>query len=233
MSDLIPSTIQDTTEMLPSDVDIDSIIDAYSSNLLEFEGNLRNASFAHKPTAGSGITIAQGLDSKFTSRDKMFSLGVPERILKQMDTFGAFTKGTSAAIPSNVRLERMTKEEFNTVSRNIANQERNSAILLKTSNPSLSDQAVGILLSIKHWAGGFESPNESKVTRYTDNIDTGKAVETGDLISPIAEVLKTGQATDQDLITAMEIIRDSYIPWGAGKDTARYRTLDKYIKRLK
>ena len=222
---------QQNVEVLNKQIS-DPIVDMYKDNLIEFEGNYGNASFAHKPTSGSGITIAQGLDAAMTSRAKMKSYGVPERVLKQLDQFDAFDKGVNAKIPENVKLERLTKEEFDNVSRNIANKQKDFALDLKTKLPNLSDKAVSILLSLNHWGGSFKSGEESKLTRWSDNLLKGQKSETGVLVSPIQDIVNNPKATDQDLINAIDSIRKSYVPWGAGKDSWRYQTLTNYINSL-
>ena len=192
----------------------------------------------HKPVseAPQAITIAQGLDALYTSRDEMAAYGVPERILKQMDYLGAWTKGTGAVIPEesvSFTLEKLTEDEFYNVSNNIANESRKKAVDLRSGYPGFSDEGIGILLSLDHWGGSYESSKESKLTRHKNNIEKGTADATGKLISPVKEVLENREATDKDLIKAMKIVRDSYVPWGVGKETSRYKTLDKYINRLK
>ena len=209
----------------------DILVDGFKKNLIDFEGNYGDASFAHKPSLGSGITIAQGLDAIGSSRAKMKSYGVPERVLLQLDGFDAFTKGKDAVIPKNASLERLTRKEFDTVSKNIAKEQKDTAIDLRRDYPQISDKGVGILLSLKHWAGSYKSGKESKLTRWSDNL-AGQKSETGVLVSPIKDILDNPEITDQDLIDAMDYIRTSYVPWGEGKDSLRYQTLSKYIDRL-
>ena len=221
---------QQNVEVLNKQIS-DPIVDMYKDNLIEFEGHYGNASFAHKPTSGSGITIAQGLDSAMTSRAKMKSYGVPERVLNQLDQFDAFNKGEDAEIPENVKLERLTKEEFDNVSRSIANEQKDFAVDLKTKLPNLSNKAISILLSLQHWGGSFKSNKESKLTRWSDNMK-GKKSETGVLVNPIQDIVNNPKATDQDLINAMDSIRKSYVPWGKGKESWRYQTLSNYIDSL-
>ncbi len=76
-----------------------------------------------------------------------------------------------------------------------------------------------------------QSGKESKLTRWSDNL-AGKKSETGVLVSPIQDVINNPDSTDQDLINAMDYIRKSYIPWGAGKNSFRYQTLTNYIDSL-
>jgi LysM repeat protein len=212
--------------------DADAVITEYTNNLQSFEGNYGNASFIHKPSAGSGVTIAHGLDAIGTSRAVMASLGVPKRILEQMDTLDAWEKGEDAVIPKDLVLERMTPAEFDIVSRNQAERGRGQAQYFKTHYPQLSDKGIAILLNLKHWAGSYKSSKESKLTRRKDNIEKGTAVATGGLVSPIADALLDISVTDDDLVKAMKTIRDSYVPWGKGVESHRYKTLTKYISNI-
>ena len=212
--------------------DADAVITEYTSNLQSFEGNHGNASFIHKPSTGSGITIAHGLDAIGTSRAVMASLGVPKRILEQMDTLDAWEKGEDAVIPKDLVLKRMTPAEFDIVSGNQAERGRGQAQYFKTNYPQLSDKGIAILLNLKHWAGSYKSSGESKLTRHKDNIEEGTAVETGALVSPIADALLDISVTDDDLVKAMETIKDSYVPWGKGVESHRYKTLTKYIANI-
>jgi LysM repeat protein len=212
--------------------DADAVITEYTNNLQSFEGNYGNASFIHKPSAGSGVTIAHGLDAIGTSRAVMASLGVPKRILEQMDTLDAWEKGEDAVIPKDLVLERMTPAEFDIVSRNQAERGRGQAQYFKTHYPQLSDKGIAILLNLKHWAGSYKSSKESKLTRRKDNIEKGTAVATGALVSPIADALLDISVTDDDLVKAMKTIRDSYVPWGKGVESHRYKTLTKYISNI-
>lgn len=209
---------------------IEPIVERYAENLKEYEGNYNNSSFAHKPNSTSGITIAQGLDASQTTRAEMASLGVPERVLIDLDNVDAFTKGISAIRPKNP--VKMTRDEFDIVSANIAEKARGDAIEFKRDYPKLNNKGISILMSLKHWGGGWNSNSETKLTRYSDNIDTGTAVTTGVLVSPIKEALSNPDVTNEDLIAALDTTRKSYVPWGAGVDTFRYKTLSKYIKRL-
>ena len=210
----------------------------YAKNLSEYEGNYNNASFIHKPGAdekaqsGSGITIAQGLDATGTSRKQMEEYGVPERILKQMDGLQAWKLGKKATIPKDLKLERMTKEEFEKVTLNIANAQKEEAEKIAESYPDLTPKGIAILLNLKHWGGSLKSNKESKLTRHYDNVILGKKSETGELISPIQDALDKGGVTDKDLIEAMDMIRVSYEPWGKGKGSMRYGTVSKYIANL-
>jgi LysM repeat protein len=212
--------------------DADAVITEYSSNLQSFEGNYGNASFIHKPSTGSGITIAHGLDAIGTSRAVMASLGVPKRILEQMDTLDAWGKGEDAVIPKDLVLERMTPAEFDNVSRNQAERGRGQAQYFKTHYPQLSDKGIAILLNLEHWAGSYKSSKEGKLTRHKDNIEKGTAVATGGLVSPIADALLDISVTDDDLVKAMKTIRNSYVPWGKGVESHRYKTLTKYIANI-
>ena len=212
--------------------DVDAVITEYTNNLQSFEGNYGNASFIHKPSAGSGVTIAHGLDAIGTSRAVMASLGVPKRILEQMDTLDAWEKGEDAVIPKDLVLERMTPAEFDIVSRNQAERGRGQAQYFKTHYPQLSDKGIAILLNLKHWAGSYKSSKESKLTRRKDNIEKGTAVATGALVSPIADALLDISVTDDDLVKAMKTIKDSYVPWGKGVESHRYKTLTKYIANI-
>lgn len=213
------------------------ILNQYKENLQEFEGNYDNASFAHKPTAGSGITIAQGLDAAYTTKDEMLQYGVPKRIVDQLESFGAFTKGTKARIPSNVKLERMTPEEFDIVSANIAAKQANNVEGLLQAVPNMSPTAISVLLNLDHWAGSFESAGESKLTRYKKNLEGVSRVDKlpknkrGELVSPVKDVLSNPESTDEDLIKALESIKASYI--ADNPKSARANTLTRYIKKLR
>ena len=216
---------------------VQSAIYNYTKNLIEYEGNHNNAGFIHKPGAdekaqsGSGITIANGLDATGTSRKQMEEYGVPERILKQMDGLQAWKLGKKATIPKDLKLEQMTKKEFEKVTFNIANSQTKEAEQIAESYPDLTPKGIAILLNLKHWGGSLKSTTESKLTRHLDNLNGGKS-ETGELVSPIHDALNNPNVTDQDLIEAMDSIRTSYIPWGKGKGSMRYQTVSKYIANL-
>ena len=216
---------------------VQSAIYNYTKNLIEYEGNHNNAGFIHKPGAdekaqsGSGITIANGLDATGTSRKQMEEYGVPERILKQMDGLQAWKLGKKATIPKDLKLEQMTKKEFEKVTFNIANSQTKEAEQIAESYPDLTPKGIAILLNLKHWGGSLKSTTESKLTRHLDNLN-GEKSETGELVSPIHDALNNPNVTDQDLIEAMNSIRTSYIPWGEGKGSMRYKTLSKYIANL-
>lgn len=213
------------------------VLNQYKQNLQEFEGNYNNASFAHKPTSGSGITIAQGLDAAHTSKDEMLQYGVPKRIVDQLDSFDAFTKGTKAIIPSNVTLERMTPEEFDVVSSNIAAKQANTVDSLLQAVPNMSPTAMSVLLNLDHWAGSFESSGESKLTRYEKNLQGVSRVDKlpknkrGKLVSPVKDVLDNPESTDEDLIKALESIKASYVV--DNPKSARANTLTRYIDKLR
>ena len=204
----------------------------YTRNLSEYEGNYNNASFIHKPSEGSGITIAQGLDTIGTSRKQMEKYGIPEEILEQMDELQAWKLGAKATIPKGLELKRMSKEQFEKVTFNIANAQAKEAEQIAESYPDLTPKGIAILLNLKHWGGSFKSNKESKLTRHYDNVILGKKSETGELISPIQDALDKGGVTDKDLIEAMDKIRVSYEPWGKGKGSMRYQTVSKYIANL-
>ena len=216
---------------------VQSAIYNYTKNLIEYEGNHNNAGFIHKPGAdekaqsGSGITIANGLDATGTSRKQMEEYGVPERILKQMDGLQAWKLGKKATIPKDLKLEQMTKKEFEKVTFNIANSQTKEAEQIAESYPDLTPKGIAILLNLKHWGGSLKSTTESKLTRHLDNLN-GEKSETGELVSPIHDALNNPNVTDQDLIEAMDSIRTSYIPWGKGKGSMRYQTVSKYIANL-
>ena len=210
------------------------IVDQYAENLKEYEGNYRNTSFAHKPTGGSGVTVAQGLDSAWETREDMEAVGVPARVLDYMESIGAWTAGTAAVLTDDRFLpeNRMNETEFDIVSTNLANRSRDDGIKFKEDYPNLNNKGISILMSLKHWGGGWNSNSETKLTRYSDNINTGNAVTTGTLVSPVKEALSNPDVTNEDLIAALDTTRKSYVPWGDGKETFRYKTLSKYIKRL-
>ena len=216
---------------------VQSAIFNYTKNLIQYEGNHNNAGFIHKPGAdekaqsGSGITIANGLDATGTSRKQMEEYGVPERILKQMDGLQAWKLGKKATIPKDLKLEQMTKKEFEKVTFNIANSQTKEAEQIAESYPDLTPKGIAILLNLKHWGGSLKSTTESKLTRHLDNLN-GEKSETGELVSPIHDALNNPNVTDQDLIEAMDSIRTSYIPWGKGKGSMRYQTVSKYIANL-
>jgi len=216
---------------------VQSAIFNYTKNLIQYEGNHNNAGFIHKPGAdekaqsGSGITIANGLDATGTSRKQMEEYGVPERILKQMDGLQAWKLGKKATIPKDLKLEQMTKKEFEKVTFNIANSQTKEAEQLSEDYPDLTPKGLAILLNLKHWGGSLKSTTESKLTRHLDNLN-GEKSETGELVSPIHDALNNPNVTDQDLIEAMDSIRTSYIPWGKGKGSMRYQTVSKYIANL-
>ena len=210
---------------------VQSAIYNYTKNLIEYEGNHNNAGFIHKPSEGSGITIANGLDATGTSRKQMEEYGVPERILKQMDGLQAWKLGTKATIPKDLKLKQMDEEEFEKVTLNIATSQTKEAEQLSEDYPDLTPKGLAILLNLKHWGGSLKSTTESKLTRHLDNLN-GEKSETGELVSPIHDALNNPNVTDQDLIEAMNSIRTSYIPWGEGKGSMRYKTLSKYIANL-
>ena len=213
---------------------VSPIVDQYAENLKEYEGNYRNASFAHKLGDGSGITVAQGLDASQRTRAQMEALGVPARVLDYMASIGAWSRGTAAVLTDDRFLpeNKMNETEFDIVSANMANEAKDDAIKFKRDYPKLNNKGISILMNLKHWGGGWNSNGETKLTRYSDNIDTGNAVTTGTLVSPVKEALSNPDVTNEDLIAALDTTRKSYVPWGAGRDTFRYKTLSKYIKRL-
>tara|TARA_B110000881_G_C18542165_1_gene499164 strand:- start:363 stop:1451 length:1089 start_codon:yes stop_codon:yes gene_type:complete len=234
---LVGAPAETATTETPAPVEEDlfkPIVDQYAENLKEYEGNYRNTSFAHKPTGGSGVTVAQGLDSAWETREDMEAVGVPARVLDYMESIGAWTAGTAAVLTDDRFLpeNRMNETEFDIVSTNLANRSRDDGIKFKEDYPNLNNKGISILMSLKHWGGGWNSNSETKLTRYSDNINTGNAVTTGTLVSPVKEALSNPDVTNEDLIAALDTTRKSYVPWGDGKETFRYKTLSKYIKRL-
>ena len=149
------------------------------------------------------------------------------------DSLDAFNKKTKAVIPSNLKLERMTKKEFETVTANIANKEVKTVNKIRKTNPKLSDKAIGVLLSLKHWAGGFKASKESKTTRWSSNAELGEGTTNGKLISPIVDnVLNNKNATDDDLLMALDQLRTSYTQFGKGENSLRYKTISNYMEIL-
>lgn len=213
---------------------INKALEQYKDNLKKFEGNYDNASFIHRPTKGSGITIGLGLDSYATSKEDMKRLGIPDRIIEEIEIDNGFTKNrTSISFEEKSKkyIERMTKEEFDNHVDLVARDKIKFISDIHSKNKNLSAKSLAILSNVKHWAGGFED-NTSKVTRYESSLK-GSKKQYGRKISPIQEVLNNKDATDKDLINALKIIKESYEPFEEkGKTSYRYSTITKYIKNL-
>tara|TARA_R110000751_G_C13688295_1_gene472022 strand:+ start:62 stop:988 length:927 start_codon:yes stop_codon:yes gene_type:complete len=209
-------------------------VDKYERNLGEFEGNYGNASKAHKPSTGSGYTIGVGLDSIGTTRAEMLKLGIPERLLKEMDVNKVWELGKDALAFTPV--EKMTKKEFKAHKRLVAEKASARASELHTQLPNLTQEGVAMLLSIEHWAGSLSSSGESKVTRYKKNLDgTGNVdklpkAERGELVSPLKDLLSNTKAKDSDLKAALRKLKTSYDADTLG--SLRSKTLTKYMAKL-
>ena len=212
----------------------DGTVDKYERNLGEFEGHYGNASFVHKHSSGSGLTVGVGLDSIGTSRANMARLGIPEHLLKEMDEHKAWELGKDALAFDPV--QRMTKEEFKAHKRLVALEVKGRASDLHAKLPNMSQEGVATLLSIEHWAGSLSSSGESKVTRYKKNLDgTGNVdklpkAERGELVSPLKDLLSNTKAKDSDLKAALRKLRTSYDADNLG--SLRSKTLTKYMAKL-
>jgi hypothetical protein len=220
-----PDTIK--VDEIPVTINDDTLAQEYATTLVTNEGNYTNASFLHKPTKGSGWTIGNGLDARFTSAAEMRGYGVPERIVSYIEKNKAFGT-TRVNLPKGQRNAlRMTKEEFTKVNLNIAKDSVKEMREYSDGNPDLSKKSVAYLAQIKHWAGSFEGSKISKTTRMVN----------GKLVSPISDLLKAGNATNEKLIEALEVIKKSYVGKGQGKNngkgTYRYATITRYINNLK
>lgn len=230
-------------------LDHNTTIANYTEGLQTYEGSYNNASFFHKPSSGSGWTIGAGLDLMYQTPKSLRLMGVPERLIQQAINSEAFGK-TTVPVPNMFRRERMTEDEFDKVTLNIAKKSGDTAEALREKLPNLSSHAISKLLNFKHWAGGFSSQGESKQSRWLNNINDGVKVTAntagisnvnsrngGSLVSPVLDVINNPDSTDEDLAVAFDSLSTSYhndnpTTAKAGKQL-RIKTLEKYAASVR
>ncbi len=175
----------------------------------KYEGDYDTTSILHKPTKGSGWTIAVGIDFSQTTRERAIKMGVPAAIIKQADEYGAWGR-TDVDLPQHP--VRMSEEEWNRSVAIVANNNREFMDTLFETNPNLDLAEQALLATTKHWAG---------------SLGRGDKLRAPDGSYPIQERLNSGYATRGGLLEDFRlIIKD------AKEGTARKNRLAKIIEEL-
>jgi len=177
------------------------------------------------PTDGSGLTYGRGVDLLFVTKAQLKTAGATE---KEIKTFAKYlgkdkTKANlikAGDLPKKGKYPKMSK----TLSDNLAfilMQKDRKAIAKDKIAKNLSETAVEVLISLRHWAG--------KLGNTASNQKAQKLVVTKDgaRTNPVWNALEGKEATDETLLTALKATLAAHTVEG------KKRRIRQEIKKLK
>jgi len=174
------------------------------------------------PTGGSGLTYGRGIDLLFVTEAQLKTAGATEKEIK--DFLPYLGKDKTKSKLGLERLDTSRPEMSKTLSDNLAfilmQKDRKAIAKDKIAN-NLSETAVEVLISLRHWAG--------KLGNTASNQKAQKLVVTKDgaRTNPVWNALEGKEATDETLLTALKATLAAHTVEG------KKRRIRQEIKKLK
>lgn len=208
-----------------------TMIKEFSSFNSLMEGD--RGAFYNPGKGTSGWTVGQGIDIGQMTREDAVSLGMPRALVDIADKHKAWgVQGKK--VPKTVQKMAfdMESEEWKNFGNNVARTKLPVMEKIATDNPNLSSRAVVALAQVDHWTGGvYNRTNEaSKLNRSEKSLKTdGRQTSTTEnLINPLANLLESGNATDEGVREVLALTQKSY---GTGRPL-NSTTMGRYLDYL-